>query len=596
MKKFRDSVFVGLVAVLGASFAVPSVRAEPLTEPISLRQQISTALAAGEIDQQVAADRLLTRIFAPEKALDPRPIRREFCGNAIADLVAENWDRLDPALRESIPDHYRPAFARKAAPASRPGDIYCDAYLDSERFRIHYATSGEHAVPGLPDLTVVQNLADYLEYAYDVEAQVLGVPYGDGGLGGGMDLIDCYVYYPDDGIFGRAYATPWVADACPNSTSGFMEIVPDFEYYEPESQHRLTSSHELFHLVQYAVDFRESSWMDESTARRTEGLVWPSYEMMRGIGTWFLNPQLGIWDESSIRKYSPHYWHFLEATLGDDIMSAVWLRCCDTDWRSAIYAEIAARGSDFDTQLVQFSIWNAITGKRDDGLHYPLGSTYPSIWPQGRHDPPILADSLRDTQMPAETGSNYFRFYGPATENTLRLTYDGEPEIAPYRRVSFVASRGASHVEWTLAPDGDGDVVTEIPDWGLYDEVTMIVTSLPGADTAQEFELYTYSAEEIAAEAADLYAGGLRSAFPNPLVGSTEIRFEISEPSATRIDVCDIAGRHIRQLVDRPLYAGEHYVLWDGRDRGGVRVADGVYFVRLSSGGMDRTMKVMVIE
>ncbi len=52
-----------------------------------------------------------------------------------------------------------------------------------------------------------------------------------------------------------------------------------------------------------------------------------------------------------------------------------------------------------------------------------------------------------------------------------------------------------------------------------------------------------------------------------------------------RAEVFDVAGRHVRRLLDGALQAGLHQVVWDGADQSGRTVASGVYTVRVESAG-----------
>jgi hypothetical protein len=70
---------------------------------------------------------------------------------------------------------------------------------------------------------------------------------------------------------------------------------------------------------------------------------------------------------------------------------------------------------------------------------------------------------------------------------------------------------------------------------------------------------------------------------PNPFNPSTEIAFEIDRAGQVVIEIFDVAGRRIRQLVDSRLPAGAHSATWDGRDAGSRPVAAGVYFYRLET-------------
>jgi len=85
---------------------------------------------------------------------------------------------------------------------------------------------------------------------------------------------------------------------------------------------------------------------------------------------------------------------------------------------------------------------------------------------------------------------------------------------------------------------------------------------------------------------------------PNPLRTTTRVRFDLAGTTeqAVRVAVFDVGGRHVRTLVDDRLPPGEFETSWDGRGRGGKRVAAGVYFVRLVARDVDTSRKVVVLE
>jgi len=83
---------------------------------------------------------------------------------------------------------------------------------------------------------------------------------------------------------------------------------------------------------------------------------------------------------------------------------------------------------------------------------------------------------------------------------------------------------------------------------------------------------------------------------PNPATG--EARFSLSLPRASDVDVAvhDLAGRRVATLQHGPLAAGVHPFTWDGRtDRGGT-ARDGVYFVRVRAGGVERARKTVFVR
>jgi photosystem II stability/assembly factor-like uncharacterized protein len=72
---------------------------------------------------------------------------------------------------------------------------------------------------------------------------------------------------------------------------------------------------------------------------------------------------------------------------------------------------------------------------------------------------------------------------------------------------------------------------------------------------------------------------------PNPFKTFTTIKFRLSEASETSLDIYDITGRKVRNLVSGYSTAGTHEFDWDCRNDAGRRVAGGVYFARLQGGG-----------
>ncbi len=291
---------------------------------------------------------ILTRLYAPhlvETKTRPTP-ERLYCGVEIQAMVEEAWSTMSPVLQQHIPDQFRPPQFRAPGPNDFRGIEVCDAWLDSEHFRVHYSTNPEHLPPGYPDLQAVRDLADHLETAYEFHRDVsgMGVAAADADYGGGQDLIDCYFYNLEE-LFGWAHVEERVEGLCENSYWGFMAVSTDFGFSDFSDQLRLTSEHEYYHLLQFAIDTFQRSWFEESTARNSEFLVWPEIATPRGAGEWAAHPYLPMWYGTGIRKYAPHLWFYLEAKHDTDIVTRLWDRCCHTQAELALVDELEALGS-----------------------------------------------------------------------------------------------------------------------------------------------------------------------------------------------------------------------------------------------------------
>jgi aminopeptidase N len=87
----------------------------------------------------------------------------------------------------------------------------------------------------------------------------------------------------------------------------------------------------------------------------------------------------------------------------------------------------------------------------------------------------------------------------------------------------------------------------------------------------------------------------LRGNVPNPFNPVTTITFHLAESRSVRLDIHDLAGRLVRNLVAESRGAGDHQVRWDGTDDRGRAVASGTYYARLQGAGVDPQVKAMTL-
>ena len=95
-------------------------------------------------------------------------------------------------------------------------------------------------------------------------------------------------------------------------------------------------------------------------------------------------------------------------------------------------------------------------------------------------------------------------------------------------------------------------------------------------------------------EAADFTS--LEGNYPNPFNPTTTILFNLAADTHVNLAVYDISGRLMNKLVDGPLAAGEHEIVWNGKNQDGVRVASGVYFYKLNADDYSATKKMVMVK
>lgn len=76
---------------------------------------------------------------------------------------------------------------------------------------------------------------------------------------------------------------------------------------------------------------------------------------------------------------------------------------------------------------------------------------------------------------------------------------------------------------------------------------------------------------------------GLTRVFPNPFGQATAIGFYLENDSQVRIEIYDTKGSMVLTLTETYYPAGEHFIRWDGRDRAGNILPDGLYIIRFVS-------------
>ncbi len=78
---------------------------------------------------------------------------------------------------------------------------------------------------------------------------------------------------------------------------------------------------------------------------------------------------------------------------------------------------------------------------------------------------------------------------------------------------------------------------------------------------------------------------GLHPPLPNPARGQVSLGFDLPVHERVRIEVLDVAGRRVRDLVSSQEFgAGTHGVTWNCTNDAGAPLESGVYVVRLSDG------------
>ncbi len=84
--------------------------------------------------------------------------------------------------------------------------------------------------------------------------------------------------------------------------------------------------------------------------------------------------------------------------------------------------------------------------------------------------------------------------------------------------------------------------------------------------------------------------------YPNPFNPSTKIVYEIPAASHVSIEIFNILGQKVKNLVNQYHEANFYSVDWDGTDQAGQRLATGLYFYKIISGEHTVSKKMMLLK
>ena len=107
---------------------------------------------------------------------------------------------------------------------------------------------------------------------------------------------------------------------------------------------------------------------------------------------------------------------------------------------------------------------------------------------------------------------------------------------------------------------------------------------------------FDYSDVETDEATASSLSFALYGTQSNPVVGPTQVSFQVPAQVETRVSVYDVSGRLVNLLANESFAPGAHSVGWDGRDTGGEPVGAGVYFIRMQAGEFNATRAIVVSQ
>jgi len=238
----------------------------------------------------------------------------------------------------------------------------------------------------------------------------------------------------------------------------------------------------------------------------------------------------------------------------------------------------------------------------------------------------VLAQLNNRSNWPARTADSLsFRIYltleaGTSPEDltvTLQSPRDGiaGPLTLAQDKIYYIEMTRPGLVTWPNV-DGNGSHYSQTfifqieasdaskwdvsNDWSLADITSenAIILNIPVYEKGKLIAGNTPFTSEVADESNALIPESitLRQNYPNPFNPSTFIRFENTHPEHVKLEIFNARGQHVSTLTDDFLNAGTHQLAWNGIDKNGMQVPSGLYYARLTTSTVNKSIKLLLLR
>ena len=97
-------------------------------------------------------------------------------------------------------------------------------------------------------------------------------------------------------------------------------------------------------------------------------------------------------------------------------------------------------------------------------------------------------------------------------------------------------------------------------------------------------------------ENSEIHYTKLHGNYPNPFNPETKIDFSLAKTGNAELTIYNIKGQRVKTLINDHIEAGNHSVVWNGKDGKGADVSSGVYFYRLKTADGVQNGKMLLLN
>jgi hypothetical protein len=253
-------------------------------------------------------------------------------------------------------------------------------------------------------------------------------------------------------------------------------------------------------------------------------------------------------------------------------------------WGSNIHGQCDVPRPNSDFVAVAAGLWNTL-GLKSSGELVVWGSNY-----SGQCDVPAPNANFRAM---AGGGSHCLGLKSDGTVVAWGSNSIGQGDVPEPNEEFTAVAAGAAH---SVALKTGGIVVVWGSDSEGQHDVPLPNQGYGAVAAGRHYCLGLKNLEVSPVPVVGTPMTRLHPSYPNPFNPSTTIIFDLAEPGQARLSIYDLRGLLIREWIEESLGAGQHRIVWRGRDDHGRRQASGVYVCRFASGAYRETRKLTLLK
>ncbi len=238
-------------------------------------------------------------------------------------------------------------------------------------------------------------------------------------------------------------------------------------------------------------------------------------------------------------------------------------------------------------------------------------------------NPASTTPAITEAGFMASSGSKYLASFASMTPDnddwliSRAFTIDAEASLSfmaksitdsyGLERFNVLVSNGSTDLnDFTVI---SGDTYVEAPlSWNSYTydlnayagQTVRFAIQCVSSDAfifmIDDIEVLAPNGTPISSDDVELAGNALLNNYPNPFNPETTIAFNVKDAGDVTIDIYNIKGQKVKQLVNDNYSTGIHTVVWNGQDDNNNKVSSGVYFYKMRSGKYSKTKKMILMK